>query len=142
MARTSSLNCLSCRNPYQTPHSLNCLPPFHCKPLFSLKSALSHPLPKNRLRQKAYARLHFYFKRRELRVSGHKTCGPPQLAFDRVYAQEVQVSFWNPNPHIQESCFLSPPRTFPRSSTPLVHLQANCRCVHKPNTLKTVTSLN
>ena len=34
MARTSSLNCLSCRNPYQTPHSLNCLPPFHWKPLF------------------------------------------------------------------------------------------------------------
>ena len=34
MARTSSLNCLSCRNPYQTPHSLNCLPPFHWKTLF------------------------------------------------------------------------------------------------------------
>ena len=34
MARTSSLNCLSCRNPYQTPDSLNCLPPFHRKPLF------------------------------------------------------------------------------------------------------------
>ena len=50
IARTSSLNCLSCRNPYQTPHSLNCLPPFHWKPLFlSLKIASSHPLPKNRL---------------------------------------------------------------------------------------------
>ena len=37
MARTSSLNCLSCRNPYQTPHSLNCLPPFSLKKtLFSL----------------------------------------------------------------------------------------------------------
>ena len=34
MARASSLNCLSCRNPYQTPHSLNCLPPLHWKPLF------------------------------------------------------------------------------------------------------------
>ena len=34
IARTSSLNCLSCRNPYQTPHSLNCLPPFHWKSLF------------------------------------------------------------------------------------------------------------
>ena len=51
MARTSSLNCLSCRNPYQTPDSLNCLPSFHWKPLFftekcfvaspSQKSALS-----------------------------------------------------------------------------------------------------
>ena len=49
IARTSSLNCLSCRNPYQTPHSLNCLPPFHWKPFFSLKSASSHLLPKNRL---------------------------------------------------------------------------------------------
>ena len=49
MARTSSLNCLSCRNPYQTPDSLNCLPPFHWKALFSLKSASSHPHPKNRL---------------------------------------------------------------------------------------------
>ena len=49
MARTSSLNCLSCRNPYQTPHSLNCLPPLHWKTFFSLKSASSHPLPKNRL---------------------------------------------------------------------------------------------
>ena len=29
MARSSSLNCLSCRNPYQAPDSLNCLPPFH-----------------------------------------------------------------------------------------------------------------
>ena len=34
MARTSSLNRLSCRNPYQTPNSLNCLPPFHWKTLF------------------------------------------------------------------------------------------------------------
>ena len=34
MARTSSLNCLSRRHPYQTPDSLNCLPPFHWKPLF------------------------------------------------------------------------------------------------------------
>ena len=50
MARTFSLNCLSCRNPDQTPHSLNCLPPFHWKPFFfSLTSASSHPLPKNRL---------------------------------------------------------------------------------------------
>ena len=49
MARASSLNCLSCRNPYQTPDSLNCLPPFHWKPLFSLNSASLHPLPKNRL---------------------------------------------------------------------------------------------
>ena len=46
MARTSSLNCLSCRNPFQTPHSLNCLPPSTEKPFFSLKSASSHPLPK------------------------------------------------------------------------------------------------
>ena len=52
IARTSSLNCLSCRDPYQTPHSLNCLPPFHWKPLFSLKNASSHPLPKNRLGSK------------------------------------------------------------------------------------------
>ena len=49
IARTSSLNCLSCRNPYQTPHSLKCLPPFHWKPFSSLKSASSHSLPKNRL---------------------------------------------------------------------------------------------
>ena len=34
IARTSSLNCLSCRNPYQAPNSLNCLPPFHWKALF------------------------------------------------------------------------------------------------------------
>ena len=35
-------------NPYQTPHSLNCSPPFSLKtPFFSLKSASSHPLPKN-----------------------------------------------------------------------------------------------
>ena len=47
MARTSSLNCLSCRSPYQTPHSLNASPLFTEKPFFSLKSAVSHPLPKN-----------------------------------------------------------------------------------------------
>ena len=34
MARTSSLNCLSCRNPYQTPHSLNPFPLFTENPLF------------------------------------------------------------------------------------------------------------
>ena len=34
MARTSSLNCLSCRNPYQTPHSLHPSPPFTENPFF------------------------------------------------------------------------------------------------------------
>ena len=34
MARTSSLHCLSCTNPYQTPHSLNCLPLFTERKLF------------------------------------------------------------------------------------------------------------
>ena len=38
MVRTSSLNCLSCRNPYHAPHSLNCLPP-----LFSLHSECLSP---------------------------------------------------------------------------------------------------
>ena len=41
MARTSSLNCLSCKNPYQTPDSLTCLPLFTENPFFSLKSASS-----------------------------------------------------------------------------------------------------
>ena len=50
MARTSSLNCLSCRNPYQTPLSLNPSPLFTEKPFSSLKSASSDPVPKNRLR--------------------------------------------------------------------------------------------
>ena len=46
MSRTSSLHCLSCRNPYQTPHSLNPSPLFTENPFLSLKSALSDPLPK------------------------------------------------------------------------------------------------
>ena len=48
MARTSSLNCLSCRkNPYQTPDSLNCLPPFHWKSLFfTEKCSVASPFPK------------------------------------------------------------------------------------------------
>ena len=46
MAWTSSLNCLSCRDPHQTPHSLNASPLFTEKPFFSLRSASSHPLPK------------------------------------------------------------------------------------------------
>ena len=46
MARTSSLNCLSCRNHCQTPDSLNCLPLFTESTFFPLKSASSHPLPK------------------------------------------------------------------------------------------------
>ena len=54
MARTSSLNCLSCRNPYQTTHSLNASPRLAAKPDFSLKSALSHPLPKHRLLMNSY----------------------------------------------------------------------------------------
>ena len=50
MARTSSLNCLSCRNPYQTTHSLNCLPPFHWKPLFfTEKCFVASPPPKSAL---------------------------------------------------------------------------------------------
>ena len=52
IARTSSLNCLSCRNPYQTPHSLNCLPPFHWKaPFLHWKVLRRIPFPKNRLNQ-------------------------------------------------------------------------------------------
>ena len=47
MARTSSLNCLSCRNPYQIPHSKNCLPPFTEKNLyFSEKCFVASPFPK------------------------------------------------------------------------------------------------
>ena len=48
IARISSLHCLSCRNPYQTLiHWMP--PPSSLKPFFSLSSASSHPLPKNRL---------------------------------------------------------------------------------------------
>ena len=45
------LNCLSCRNPYQTPHSLNCLPSFHWKPpfFFPAKCFVASPSQKNRL---------------------------------------------------------------------------------------------
>ena len=50
IARTSSLNCLSCRNPYQTPRSLNCLPPFHWKALFfTEKCFVASPPPKSGL---------------------------------------------------------------------------------------------
>ena len=50
MARTSSLNCLSCRNSYQTPDSLNCLPPFHWKPLlFTEKRFVASPAQKSAL---------------------------------------------------------------------------------------------
>ena len=48
IARTSSLDCLSCRNPYQTPHSLNCLPPFHWKtPFFTEKCFVASPSQKS-----------------------------------------------------------------------------------------------
>ena len=50
MARSSSLNCHSCRNPYQTPHSLNCLPPFHWKTLFFTETCfVASPSPKSAL---------------------------------------------------------------------------------------------
>ena len=50
MARTSSLNCLSSRNPYQTPDSLNCLPPFHWKRLFfTEKCFIASPSQKSAL---------------------------------------------------------------------------------------------
>ena len=50
IARTSSLNCLSCRSPYQTPHSLHCLPPFQWKPpIFTEKCFVASPLPKSAL---------------------------------------------------------------------------------------------
>ena len=39
----SSLNCLSCRNPYQTPHSFVVSPLFTENPFFSLKCASTHP---------------------------------------------------------------------------------------------------
>ena len=39
-------NCLSCRNPYHTPHSLNCLPPFSLKsPFFHWKVLRRIPFP-------------------------------------------------------------------------------------------------
>ena len=58
MARTSSLNCLSRRNPYQTSHSLNPSPLFTENPFFSLKSASSDPLPKNRLWKLVFGKLY------------------------------------------------------------------------------------
>ena len=45
-ARTSSLNYLSCRNPYHTPHSLNCLTLLHWKTLFQWKVLRHIPFPK------------------------------------------------------------------------------------------------
>ena len=54
---TSSLNCLSCRNPYQTPSFTELPPLFTEKPFSSLKSASSHPLPKNRIRIEGQTRL-------------------------------------------------------------------------------------
>ena len=67
MARTSSLNSLSCRNPYQTPHSLNPSPLFTENPFFLPKSASSDPLPKNRLLKKAHK---------------HKEMGPQNWTLD------------------------------------------------------------
>ena len=68
MARTSSLNCLSCRNPYQTLDSLNCLPPFHWKTLFfTEKCFVASPSQKLALTQKRRKRdfaRHFYFSHR------------------------------------------------------------------------------
>ena len=50
MAQTSSLNCLSCRSPYQAPHSLNASPLFTENPFFSTeKCFVASGLPKNRL---------------------------------------------------------------------------------------------
>ena len=46
MARTSSLNCLSCRNLYQTPHSLNPSPLFTENPFFHWKVLRRIPCPK------------------------------------------------------------------------------------------------
>ena len=43
MARTSSLNRLSCKYPYQTPHSLNCLPPLPWKTLFFTENCFVAP---------------------------------------------------------------------------------------------------
>ena len=55
IAWTSSLNCLSCRNPYQTPNSLNCLPPFHWKPLsFTEKCFVASPSQKSALMKCAF----------------------------------------------------------------------------------------
>ena len=48
MARTSSLNCLSCRDPNQTLPSLNCLPPLHWKALlFTEKCFVAYPSQKS-----------------------------------------------------------------------------------------------
>ena len=50
MAQTSSLNCLSCRNPYQTPHSLNPSPLFTENPfLFTEKCFVGSPAQKSAL---------------------------------------------------------------------------------------------
>ena len=47
MAQTSSLNCLSCRNPCQNPSFIACLLLSLRISFSSLKSASSHPLPEN-----------------------------------------------------------------------------------------------
>ena len=59
MARTSSLNCLSCRNPYQAPDPLNCLPLFHWKPLFfTEKCSVASPSDKSAPNKKACVKAH------------------------------------------------------------------------------------
>ena len=48
MARTSSLNCLSCKNPYQTPQ---CLPPFRWKTFFCTEKCFVASPSQNRLHE-------------------------------------------------------------------------------------------
>ena len=81
IARTSSLNCLSCRNPHQTPRSLNCIPQFTEKPFLSLKSASSHPLPRNRLWLSACSR------------HTHRRCDP--VAASSAKGLPISLKHWD-----------------------------------------------
>ena len=62
MARTSSLNCLSCRDPYQTPHSLNPSPLFTENPFFfTEKCFVGSPAQKSALILGVTIPGHFFF---------------------------------------------------------------------------------
>ena len=87
MARTSSVNCRSCRNPYQTPHSLNASPLLtektffcHWKVLRRIpfpKSAAKIGLPHKAGRKKAHK--HKLFALVNIQMALGQTAGCPRV---------------------------------------------------------------
>ena len=91
MARTSSLNCLSCRNPYQTPLSLNPSPLFTEKPFFFTEKCFVGSPAQKSAPTKCSTMAQFIFPKEPLDMSLARRPALLEIAFSSIKRNRSEV---------------------------------------------------